>query len=119
MENFNKTEIEEWQVFKDHHFHQTDFKNDIFMFHDGDVHLFDKMESFDNIDGFIHKVSHPDVMELGYTFQSTYEKDPAVFFVLFVRDMNDSNITEFEKFAKDHKKQMNFLVASEDAYYTS
>lgn len=68
LEKYDKNELENWQVFKDHHFHQTDFKNDIFMFHDGDVHLFDKMLSFDNVDSFIHKVSHPDIMELGYTF---------------------------------------------------
>lgn len=74
------------------------------MFHDNQVHYFDKTESFDNISSFIHHVTHPSIMELGNSFENAYTKNPSNFFVLMVKTLDDPLANVFENFAKNHKK---------------
>lgn len=50
-------------------------------------------------------------MELDNSFKNLFARDSIEFFVLFVNDFNDSKIEEFEKFARDHKKIIKFLLA--------
>lgn len=95
-------------------FELSKFDNEIFFFHQKQVHLFQKTESFDNIDDFIQKILHPHLMELGPVFVKTYQGDPQSFLVLFSKTKNEEAVTLFERFGNDNKKKINFLLASED-----
>jgi len=72
LHNPKKQELIESEIFDDHLYEMTDFKNDIFMLNRGKIHFFNKVESFDNIDNFIQHIIHPNVFDLGPEFERTY-----------------------------------------------
>ena len=81
--------LRETEIFKDSHFLKTDFKNDIFGFKDKKVYHFNKIESFENVQSFVHDLQHPDTIELDSHFQTLLLKDPQTFFTLIVKSKND------------------------------
>lgn len=110
-------ELKKTTLFDDHVYELASFEGEIFLFHKGTAHYFNRPESFDNIDQFLQKILHPDVMELDASFDAIYQNDPAQFFLLFSKSFQDPIVKEFERFAKDHKKQINFVIATEDTVY--
>jgi hypothetical protein len=104
-------EVKKIEIFKDSIFHKTDFQNDVFIIKNKTAYHTALLDTFNDIDGFVNKIKHPDIIELDSSFKKLIAKDPQEFFVLFVNDFDDVQIEEFQKFAHDHKKKIKFLLA--------
>ncbi len=105
-------------IFEDSVLQKSKLKSNIFMIKDDKSYHFNNKPTFDNLDKFIFNLKHPNIITLNKNFYKVVANGPEQFFVLFVNSMEDPNIPEFEKFAKDNRREMNFLIASEDTFHT-
>lgn len=117
LENIDLEYLRFLKIFEDSTIKESKFKNGIFGFINSKAEHFNGYISFDNLDNFIYKLKHPDLIELGPTYQDLVSQDPQQFMVIFLPTLEDDLIKEFERFGKDHKKEITLLVANQDTYY--
>lgn len=105
------------RIFEDSSLKQSKFKNGIFGYINVKGYHFGLYSSFDNLENFVYKLKHPDILELGPNYLDIISKDPTQFMVLFIPSLENDFLKDFERFGRDHKKGIKLLVATQDSYY--